>query len=112
VLRTIKASSEIDALFRQGRRFSRMHLMLLVRPTPPGRGPEGRVAFIAGKKLGNAVVRNRCKRVMRETVRRTGGPWRGQDVAIVARNGTGGLSPAVLARELQALVCQAELPPQ
>ena len=109
MLRTIKASSEIDALFRQGRRFSRQHVMLLVRPTPPGRGPTGRVAFIAGKKLGNAVVRNRCKRVMREAVRRTGGPWRGQDVAIIARNGTGNLSPIDITHELQVLLRHADL---
>ena len=28
-----------------------------------------RFAFVAGRRIGNAVVRNRCKRLMRETVR-------------------------------------------
>ena len=45
----------------------------------------GRVAFIAGKKLGNAVWRNRAKRRMRAICRQVGGPFPGYDVAFVAR---------------------------
>jgi ribonuclease P protein component len=85
VFRTIKSSREIDALFGTGSRAAGSHVMVLARPTPQERGPEGRVAFIAGKKLGSAVSRNRCKRVMREAARRAGAPWRGLDVALVAR---------------------------
>ena len=48
----------------------------------------GRVAFIAGKKLGNAVWRNKAKRRMREACRSVGGPFPGYDVAFVARKGT------------------------
>lgn len=46
---------------------------------------EGRVAFIAGKKLGNAVWRNRAKRRMRALCRDLYGPFEGYDVAFVAR---------------------------
>ena len=35
-----------------------------------GDEPEKRVAFVAGKRLGGAVVRNRAKRLMREALRR------------------------------------------
>lgn len=84
-MRTLKAPSEIDALFKTGRRGSTDLILVLSTATPPQRGPEGRVVFVAGKKLGGAVVRNRCKRVMREAVRRQGGPWPGFDVALVAR---------------------------
>ena len=49
---------------------------------------DGRVAFIAGKKLGNAVWRNRAKRRMREACREVGGPFPGYDVAFVARGNT------------------------
>lgn len=84
-MRTLKAPREIDALFKNGRRGSTDLLIVLNAQTPPRRGPEGRVVFIAGKKLGGAVMRNRCKRVMREAVRRAGGPWEGHDVALMAR---------------------------
>ena len=46
---------------------------------------QGRVAFIAGKKLGGAVWRNRARRRMRETCREVGGPFRGYDVIFIAR---------------------------
>ncbi|MDO8963550.1 MAG: ribonuclease P protein component [Coriobacteriia bacterium] len=86
-MRTITSASEIDALFRQGRRAGTDLLIVLDLPTPQRRGPEGRVVFVAGKKLGGAVLRNRCKRVMRAAVRRHAGPWAGHDVALVARRG-------------------------
>ena len=46
---------------------------------------EGRVAFIAGKKLGNAVWRNRAKRRMRAACVQVGGEVAGYDVLFVAR---------------------------
>ncbi len=84
-MRTLKTPSEIDALFKTGRRGSTDLIVVLSATTPTRRGPEGRVVFVAGKKLGGAVVRNRCKRVLREAIRRAGGPWDGFDVAVVAR---------------------------
>lgn len=95
-MRTVKAPSEIDALFKTGRRGSTDVLMVLSTATPPQRGPEGRVVFVAGKKLGGAVMRNRCKRVMREAVRRAGGPWDGLDVALVARARVAMATPAAI----------------
>jgi ribonuclease P protein component len=95
-MRTLKASNEIDALFKAGRRGSTDLVVVLSADTPTRRGPEGRVVFVAGKKLGSAVVRNRCKRVLREAVRRAGGPWTGSDVAVVARVKAGTASPAAL----------------
>ena len=87
-MRTITAQTEIDALFKGGRRFSSKFVTLIVSPTPTSRGPEGRVMFVAGKRLGGAVWRNRSKRVLRAAVSRSGGPWRGFDVALVAQKGT------------------------
>jgi ribonuclease P protein component len=95
-MRTLKAPGEIDALFRSGRRGSTDLVLVLSARTPDWRGPEGRAVFVAGKKLGGAVVRNRCKRVLRAAVRRCGGPWSGFDVAVVARAATATASPAAL----------------
>jgi ribonuclease P protein component len=99
---TITSASEIDALFKQGRRAGTELLVALALPTPDRRGPEGRVVFVAGKKLGGAVLRNRCKRVARESVRRMAGPWPGFDVAIVARGGIATAAPGEIDAALQS----------
>lgn len=51
----------------------------------PEHGRHGRVAFIAGKKNGNACWRNAAKRRMREIARHAGAPWPDFDVLFVAK---------------------------
>lgn len=94
---TIKSSREIDRIFRGAKRAAHPLLIVLAAQTPDGRGHSGRVAFIAGKKLGGAVLRNRCRRVLREAVRHSSGPWPGWDVVLIARPGT----PVAGSEELQ-----------
>jgi ribonuclease P protein component len=101
-MRTLKAPSEIDALFKTGRRGGTDLILVLSTETPSRRGPEGRVVFVAGKKLGGAVMRNRCKRVMRAAVRRAGGPWEGRDVALMARQKIAEASPEAIDSALAA----------
>ena len=87
MLDTIKSSAEISALFAQGKRFHTPHLTLIVLRNEKQHDPRGRVAFIAGKKLGNAVWRNAAKRRMREVCRALGGGWAGCDVIFLAKSG-------------------------
>ena len=106
---TIKSSREIDEVFRTSTRVAHPLLIALIVETPEGRGRQGRVAFIAGKKLGGAVTRNRSRRVLREAARRAGGPWSGQDVALVARPGTGTADTAALDRAFDTVLRRAGL---
>jgi len=104
---TIKSSGEIDQIFKKSTRVAHPHLIALIAPTPEGRGREGRVAFIAGKRLGNAVARNRSKRVLRAAVRRAGGPWDGYDVVLIASSTTGAASPEQLDQAFRRLVARS-----
>jgi ribonuclease P protein component len=110
-MRTLKAPSDIDALFKTGRRGSTDTLVVLSAATPPRRGPEGRVVFIAGKKMGGAVTRNRCKRVMREALRRAGGPWPGTDIALMARLKVATASPTQIDAALAEALRRAGVRP-
>lgn len=85
---TIKSSTEVSRVFMQGKRLNAHSLTLLVYENEEQHGRGGRVAFIAGKKLGNAVWRNRSKRRLREVCRALGGPWNGRDVVFMARRST------------------------
>lgn len=90
---TIKSSSEISNLFAVGRRLKTPYLTFIVSEAVKKNGAvrvkqhdlDGRVAFIAGKKLGNAVWRNKAKRRMRALCRDLGGPWEGYDVIFLAK---------------------------
>ena len=48
-------------------------------------GLRGRAAFIAGKKLGNAVWRNRAKRRMRSLCKDADSSFTGYDVVFLAK---------------------------
>ncbi|MHB1135866.1 MAG: ribonuclease P protein component [Coriobacteriia bacterium] len=87
-MRTITNAHEIDGIFKQGVRAAGGNVTLIASRTPIARGQEGRVLFVAGKRIGGAVLRNRCKRVLRASVRRCGGPWPGWDVVLMARTKT------------------------
>lgn len=104
---TITSRTEIDRLFAGGRRVTHPALLVLALPSPPECSMEGRVVFAAGTRLGTAIIRNRSKRVLRELVRRHGGPWPGWDMALIARAQTATAEPATLDaaldRALQAL---------
>lgn len=110
-MHTITKASEIDELFKAGRRVSHPALLVLFRHTPDGAACEGRVLFVAGKRLGPAVLRNRCKRVMRHAVRRVGGPWPGWDVALIAREQTAGSAAATLDRAVSRALESAGIAP-
>lgn len=84
-MNTIKSSSEILFLFVHGQRIKTPDLNFIVARTEEQHDRIGRVAFIAGKKLGNAVWRNKAKRRMRALCRDLGGPFPGYDVVFLAR---------------------------
>lgn len=83
-MQTIKSRGEITVLFTQGRRVHTPYITLIVLPVKQ-HDQTGRVAFIAGKKLGNAVWRNSAKRRMREICRACGGPFQTFDVIFLAK---------------------------
>jgi ribonuclease P protein component len=71
------------------RKFAVPGLVLQAAPRP-GNGPEIRIGFTATRKLGNAVMRNRARRRLREAARAVlpvAGVG-GYDYVLIARAGT------------------------
>ena len=85
----IKSSTDISDLFSRGRRIHTPNITLIVSSKEYGRlgSTSGRVAFVAGKKNGNAVWRNGAKRRMREICRQLQLDEKGVDIVFLAKPG-------------------------
>lgn len=70
----------------------------------------GMTAFVAGRRVGGAVVRNRARRVLREAWRAVAPEIRPDvDVALVARADIRGAGTEELVTEMRELVARAGL---
>jgi ribonuclease P protein component len=65
----LKKSPEIERVKREGHRFQTAFFNLVSCPSDES---QARVGIIVGKRLGNAVLRNRAKRLFRELSRQCG----------------------------------------
>jgi ribonuclease P protein component len=77
-------SSDFTRVYDHGKSWT--NKLLVMRAFPSG-GEQSRVGFSVSKRVGNAVVRNRVKRMLREAVRMR--HWKiGWDIVFIARSGT------------------------
>ena len=110
--RISRLRSSLDfARVRRGRRMNGAILALayLRRETDAADAPS-RVGFSVGKRVGNAVERNRVKRRLRESVRRKlVDMMSGWDLIITARTGAAEADYAALDVELNELLTRARI---
>ena len=82
----VTRSGDFDAVYRRGRSASGRHLV--VYAFDRGEGDPARLGLSVGKRVGNAVERNRVKRVLREEFSRIAGDLPpGVDFVVIARPG-------------------------
>lgn len=105
-METIKSKREFERVFTLGRRYNHplvRSIVLRVTDEP------GKVAFVAPKRLGSAVFRNRCKRVLREAARSCGLPSDGVQIILFATKSTHSCSQADLREALMGLLTRARV---
>ena len=102
VMETIKSKREFEKVFSGGKRVNHRLVRACVLRTDEG--GFGKVAFVAPKRLGNAVYRNRCKRVLREAARLSGFPLEGADVILLATRQTHESHPSEVGRAIASLI--------
>lgn len=103
----ITRNNDFARAYSRGKSYVHSHIVLYVRKNRAG---HTRVGLTASKKIGNAVMRNRARRVMRaalyQVLDRDLGPV---DIVLVARGITPRLKSTKLAPTLQKLLQDAGL---
>ena len=94
----------------RGKRAARPGLVL---QAAAGQAGQVRVGFTVTKKVGNAVVRNRARRRLKEAVRLALPPLApgGWDLVLIGRDGTGKRPFAKLIEDLRGALRQAGVAP-
>ena len=83
---TLKTNSDFRRAYTRGKSYTNPALVMYVRKNRAG---SCRIGITASKKIGNAVQRNRARRVIREAFRQVKLPLRSNyDVVFVARTKT------------------------
>jgi len=96
----LRSRGEFTAVQKTGRRAPGRVLTLLGQPNDLGRD---RLGIIASRKVGNAVIRNRAKRRVREIFRRIQDPnARPFDLVVIVRTELVKVPLPVVAAEFQA----------
>ena len=81
----LRRRAEFVAVQGDGQKLHGRHLLALARKRNDAQSP-GRLGITVTKKVGNAVVRNRIKRLVREWMRLHGWIPTGWDVVVVAKD--------------------------
>jgi ribonuclease P protein component len=79
----LRKRAEFLATQRTGKKFHARHFLAVVARSE---GSAGRVGITVTKKVGNAVTRNRIKRLVREVVRQTRLVPPGVDAVLIAKH--------------------------
>ena len=81
----LRRRAEFVAVQQDGQKLHGRHVLALARKRDDAELP-GRLGITVTKKVGNAVVRNRIKRLVREWLRLHGWIPTGWDVVVVAKD--------------------------
>ena len=105
--RLTKSADFVD-IRKNGKTWSNSDLVLIMRLRNIDNDSAPRFGFVVSKKIGNAVIRNKCKRQMREAIRKfdiTGNC----DLVFIARTPISEKKHTEIIKSMGSLLSQAKL---
>ncbi len=106
----LRHTRDVRRVYEEGKSWAHKLLVLIVRPgDDQDHQDHARVGVTASRKLGNAVARNRAKRLMREAARRVYAQFDDSwDVVLIARPQILQAKEAQVEEALMTLIEQAK----
>jgi ribonuclease P protein component len=99
----VRKHSEFQRIQSRGRRVTTRNFLLLLWVDGPTRECPARIGITASRRVGNAVVRNRAKRLVREAFRATPELWLpGISLVVVVRRALVGMGLGDVVAEWRA----------
>jgi ribonuclease P protein component len=100
----VRRRSEFQRAQSLGRKLVSRHFVLLVYARDDPSGEPTRLGLVVSKRVGNAVRRNRAKRLIKEAFRRSPGLWHADiDLIVIARSCPADLQSRQVLEELGGL---------
>jgi len=100
----LRKRPEFQNLSRTGKKVHSPNFIVISTNNERG---ESRLGITVSSKIGNAVVRNRIKRVVREFFRRRRHEWVvASDIVVIARKGAAALSSAGIQKEIDHCITE------
>ncbi|SHG72738.1 ribonuclease P protein component [Ornithinibacillus halophilus] len=104
----VKDNKEFQQIFKQGKSFANRQLVLYYRKKTDQK--HFRVGLSVGKKIGNAVMRNRIKRLLRQAFLDLKDQVKSEyDIIIIARNPTKNMDYFEIKKSLIHLLSKQKL---
>ena len=102
----LTGSREFGAVYNKGKSVGDRYVVLFYKKNGL---PYTRTGFLASKKVGNAVRRNRARRLMKESYRQMAQLPAGYDLIFIARNTIEGRSCQEVKRSMESAARRAGL---
>ena len=101
----LRRKSDFSLIYGKGKSVGEKYVVIFARKNGL---PHNRIAFLASKKVGNSVARNRARRLMKESYREIREILaEGYDIVFIARNTICGLKCADVKRSMESAVRKA-----
>ena len=103
----LRRKEDFSAIYNRGKSLGERYIVLFYKKNNLG---YTRTAFLASKKVGNAVMRNRARRLMKESVRQLSGRLpEGYDLIFIARNTITNSKCADVKKSIEAALRRSKL---
>ena len=103
----LRRKEDFDLIYKKGRSVGERYIVLFYMKNGLS---YNRIAFLASKKVGNSVKRNRARRLMKENYRFLGENIReGYDLIFIARNTINGKKAGDVGKSMNRAVSKAGL---